>query len=104
MGGVMAFLPVPASSALGLTRAERRVAKEIAAVRAASTAVAAREAAKLDAITEVAETALLNAGELACIEQLLVLRTPHAAGRFGFIGDRATMAMGGVVTQMARRL
>jgi hypothetical protein len=97
-------LPVPSTSGLGLTRVERRVAKEITAVRAASTVLAAREAAKLDAITEVAETALLNAGELACIEQLLVARTPHAAGRYGFIADRATMAMGSVVTQMARRL
>ncbi len=100
----MANLPVPSTGGLGLTRVERRVAKEIALTRAASSVLAAREAAKIDAITDVAETALLNAGELACVEQLLVARTPHAAGRLGFIADRATVAMGSVVTQMARRL
>jgi hypothetical protein len=97
--------PLPfSSSALGLTRTERRVAKEITTIRAASTVLAAREAAKLDAISDVAEVALLNAGELSCIEQVLVARSPHAAGRFGYITDRACVAMGGVVTQMARRL
>ena len=97
--------PVPfSSSALGLTRTERRIAKEITTIRAASTVLAAREAAKIDAITDVAEKALLNAGELSCIEQVLIARTPHAAGRYGYIADRACMAMGGVITQMARRL
>jgi len=101
----MANFPAPYSgSSLGLTRTERRLAKEIATVRAASTVLAAREAAKTDAIADVAERALLNAGDLSCIEQVLVARSPHAAGRFGYITDRACVAMGGVVTQMARRL
>lgn len=101
----MSNLPILSTpSALGLTRTERRIAKEITTIRAASTVLAAREAAKIDAITDVAEKALLNAGELSCIEQVLIARTPHAAGRYGYITDRACMAMGGVVTQMARRL
>lgn len=101
----MANLPSPYfSSSLGLTKVERRAAKEIATVRAASTVLAAREAAKIDAITDVAGQVMLGAGELSCIEQVLVARSPHAAGRYGYIADRACMAMGGVVTQMARRL
>lgn len=101
----MSNLPILSTpSSLGLTRTERRVAKEIALTRAASTVLAAREAAKIDAITDVAEKALLGAGELSCVEQVLVARTPHAAGRYSYITDRACMAMGSVVTQMARRL
>jgi len=101
----MANLPVPYSaSGLGLSRVERRAAKEIALTRAASSVLTAREAAKIEAITEVAETALLSAAELSNLEGLLVARTPHAAGRLAYINDRAVMAMGGVVTQLARRL
>ena len=47
----MAELPVLAASrGLSLTRAERRAVKEIALTRAASSVLAAREAAKIDAI------------------------------------------------------
>jgi hypothetical protein len=101
----MANLPAPYSrSALGLTRVERRAIKEIALTRAASSVLAAREAAKIEAITEVAETALLSAAEVSSLEALLVARTPHAAGRLAYINDRACMAMGGVVTRMSRSL
>jgi hypothetical protein len=101
----MAQYPVlSSSSSLGLTRVERRAAKEIALSRAASSVLAARAEAKIDAIADVTERALLNAGDLSCIEQVLVARSPHAAGRFGYITNQACVAMGGVVTQMARRL
>jgi hypothetical protein len=95
---------VPSSGGLGLTRVERRAAREIAVTRVASSVLAAREAAKIDAITEVAETALLGAAELSSLEGLLVARTPYAAGRLAYINDRACMAMGGVVTKMSRSL
>lgn len=97
-------LPILSPSSLGLSRIERRAAKEITLTRAASTVLAAREAAKIDAITAVAETALLSAAELSSLEGLLAARTPHAAGRLAYINDRACMAMGVVVTQLARRL
>jgi hypothetical protein len=100
----MANLPVPSSSGLGLTRVERRVAKEIAVTRAVTSVVAAREVAKLDAITEVAETALLSAAELSSLEGLLVMRTPHAAGRLAYLNDRAVISMGTVLTRMSRSL
>lgn len=96
-------LPVP-TGGLSLSRLERRAAKDIALTRVASSVLAARESAKIDAITEVVETALLNAAELSNLEGLLVARTPHAAGRLAYINDRACMAMGGVVTRMSRSL
>jgi hypothetical protein len=101
----MAGLPVPYSSgSFGLTRAERRAAREIALTRAASSVLAARESAKIEALTEVAEMALVSAAEVSSLEGLLVMRTPHAAGRLGYIADRACMAMGQVVVQTGRRL
>jgi hypothetical protein len=101
----MANLPAPYSnSPLGLTKVERRAAKEIALTRAASSVLAAREAAKIEAIADVAGTALLSAAEVSAVEALLAMRTPHAAGRLGYVADRACMAMGNVVARMDRRL
>lgn len=97
--------PVLASShGCGLTRLERRAANEIALTRAASSVLAARESARLDLIADVAETALLNASALSSLEAVLVMRTPHAAGRLGHIADSACMAMGKVVARTGREL
>lgn len=101
----MANLPAPYSrSSLGLSRVERRAAKEIALTRAASSVLAAREVAKIAAIAAVGETALLDAFDLTCLEGALVARTPAFAGRAAYINDRTCMAIGGVVTKMARSL
>jgi hypothetical protein len=100
----MSSLPVRASGGMSLSRVERRAAKEVAVVRAASSVLAAREATKLDVIAEVAETALLNASAVSSLEAVLVMRTPHAAGRLSYIADAACMAMGKVVTQTSRGL
>jgi hypothetical protein len=89
-------------SGRSLSRIERRAAAEITATRAASSVLAAREAAKLDLIADVAETALLNASAVSSLEALLVIRTPHAAGRLGYIADSACMAMGKVVARTGR--
>jgi hypothetical protein len=100
----MTHLPVLSTGGRALTRVERRAASEIALARAASTVLAARASAKVDAIAEVAETAVLSTAGLSSLESVLAARTPHAAGRLAYINDRACMAMGNVVTQMARRL
>jgi hypothetical protein len=97
--------PVLASSrGLGLTRVERRAAKEIALTRASSSVLAARESAKADAIASVTETVLLNAYDVTCLECALVARTPAFAGRGAYIGDKATTAMASVLTGMSRSL
>ncbi len=101
----MAGLPVPYSGgSLGLTRVERRASKEIATTRAASNVLAAREAAKADAIASVGETIMLNAFDLTCLESALVARNPAFAGRAAYIGDRACIGMGNVLTRMSRSL
>jgi len=101
----MAGLPAQyTGGSLGLTRVERRAAKEIALTRAAGSVLAAREAAKADAIASVAETALVNAYDLTCLECALVARTPAFAGRAAYLNDRAVMGMGSVLTRMSRSL
>ena len=99
----MANHPVLASSR-GLSKLERRAASEIAVTRAASSVLAARESARLDLIADVAETALLNASAVSALEAALVMQTPHAAGRLGYIADSACMAMGKVVARTGRGL
>jgi hypothetical protein len=101
----MANLPALSSPGVfGLTKVERQASKEIARARVGGSVLAARESAKIEALTEVAETALLSAAEVSSLEGLLVMRTPHAAGRLGYVADRACMAMGNVVAQLGRRL
>jgi hypothetical protein len=101
----MAQLPVLSSpSTLGLTKVERRAAKEIALTRAASSVLAAREAAKVDAIASVAETALNSGALLTDLECFLVARNPAFAGRGAYINASAVTAMGNVLTRMSRSL
>lgn len=98
-------LPAPySSSSLGLSRVERRAAKEITLTRAASNVLAARESARLDLITDVASVALVNASAVSSLEAALVMRTPHAAGRLGYIADSACISMGNVVARTGRSL
>jgi hypothetical protein len=92
------------ASARGLSRLERRAANEIALTRAASSVVAARESARIDVIADVAETALFNAAAVSSVEAALIMRTPHAAGRLGYIADSACMAMGKVVARTGRSM
>jgi hypothetical protein len=97
--------PVLASSrSRGLSKLERRAANEIPVTRAPTHVLPPRETARLDLIADVAETALLNASALSSLEAALAMRTPHAAGRLGYIADTACMAMGKVVARTGRSL
>jgi hypothetical protein len=100
----MANLPVPYSSGLGLSRVERRAAKEIALARAASSVLAAREAAVIDAIASVGESAILAAGDISLCEELVAARTPSGAHRYAYLADRTTSAMGRRIDQLGRWL
>jgi actin-like ATPase involved in cell morphogenesis len=100
----MTTLPVPYSSGRSLSRVERRAAKEIALTRAASSVLAAREAAAIAAIASVGEDAMFAAADLSSVEELVSARTPLAAHRVAHIGDRVSMAMGDRVKQFARSL
>lgn len=100
----MANLPVPYSSGRGLSKVERRAAKEIALTRVASSVLAAREAAAIEAIASAGECAMFATADMSSVEELLAARTPLAAHRLTYIGDRTATAMGDRVKQLARSL
>jgi hypothetical protein len=99
----MANHPVLASRR-DVSKLERRAAGEIATYRVASSVLAARECARLDAITDVAQDAMLDAAALSGLELALVMRTPHAANRVGRIADSACIALERVVVRTSREL
>jgi len=96
-------LPVPIGG-LSLSRIERRAAKEIALSRAATSVVVAQAEAKIDAIGSVTETAVLSCARVGLIELMAASQTPHAAGRYRYLGDSCAASMGAVIHGMARRL
>jgi hypothetical protein len=99
----MSDLPVLSSfGELASTRVERRASREIARAQAYGACLAAREVAKVDAIAEVTETALIATSHVSAMEALLISRTPHAEARLRHIADAGTAGMASVVMKMAR--
>ncbi len=99
----MKDLELYSGGGLVLTRS-RRASKEIARARVAGSVAAARATVKVDAITDVTEAALVNAGQISALEAMLVQRTPHAQARLQFLADTGVDAMAGVIRRMERRL
>jgi hypothetical protein len=85
------------------TREQRRAAKEIYRSQIRSSVVAAREVARVDAVTEVSVAALLAASEVSAVEAAMIQRTPHAEARLKHIGDSASAALGNIVLRVERR-
>ena len=86
------------------SRFDRQSNRELSAVRTAGHLAAAREAAKLEAIAEVTEIALLATSHISAVEALLVMRTPHAETRLRHIADAGCTGMASVVLGMGRRM
>jgi hypothetical protein len=98
---------LPALSSLGElanTKLQRQALREISRAQAYGAALAAREAAKVDAVAEVTETALLATSHVSAIEGLLIERTPHAEGRLRHIADAGCTGMANIVLGMSRSL
>jgi hypothetical protein len=101
----MASLPeVITGEGIVPTRTERQAARQIASYRAAGAVAAARECAKVEAIAEVATTALIAASDVSAMEALVVERTPHAEARLRHIADAGAAGMANVVLKMGGRL
>ena len=100
----MSRLPVKRSDfGSGLpARVERDVSRELAVARARGEVVAAREAAKVDAMALVAQQALLATAHISSLEALLVDHMPHAEARLRHVADAACAGMASVVMGMAR--
>ena len=95
---------VPFGSANGLSRLDRQVAREVAVVQAHASVQAARETAKINAITEITEEALLCASEVSQVAHMLASRSPFAGEELGFIAKAGITAMGDVVIRSGRTL
>jgi hypothetical protein len=97
---------LPVLSALGgpVARPGRQASREVAVIRASATVAAAREAAKVEAVAQVTETALIAAGRVSAVEALLVAHCPHAEARLRHIADAGVAGMANVVLGMERRL
>jgi hypothetical protein len=86
------------------TRAQRRAARDITRIRIRGAVVTAREITKVEAVADVAESALLSASEVSSLEAALVQRNPQARGRLELIADSASSAMADVVIRTGRNL
>ena len=95
---------IPTGSPNGLSRLDRQVAREVAVVQASASVQAARETAKINAITEITEEALLCASEVSQVAHILASRSPFAAEELGSIAKAGISAMGDVVIRSGRAL
>lgn len=83
-------------------RAERQLATEIAGIHARGSLMAAREVAKIDALTEITSEALFRASEVAQVAGMLIQRTPHAEMGLSHIASAGISAMADVVIRSGR--
>ena len=86
-----------------LTMVERQLNQQRAIARTEGNALAARQVARIDAIAEVTEEAMLSAAEVATFAEILIRRTPFAAEELQFIARTGIAAMGEVVLRTNRR-
>ena len=101
----VSYLPVLSPlGELATTAVQRRAGREIARSQAYGAAVSAREAAKIEAIADVTEAALLATSHVSAVEALLIARTPHAEARLRHIADAGCTGMASVVLGMGRRI
>jgi hypothetical protein len=86
------------------TREQRRAAREITRTRLRGAVVTAREVTKVEAVAEVAESALLATSEVSGLEAALIQRTPHAQARLQHIADSGSAAMANIVLRAGKGL
>jgi hypothetical protein len=94
----MSNLPVISSwGELATGGSERKASKEIARARAYGSVVSATGIAKVEAVAQITEAALLATSHISAVEALLVQRTPHAEARLRHIADAGCAGMANVV-------
>ncbi len=86
------------------SRVERQVSREVALAHARGSVMAAREVAKIEAITEITEEALFNGSEVAAVTNMLIERTPYAQEELSYIAHAGIAALADVVLRTGRSL
>lgn len=101
----MSNLPMlPTSARLAPTRLERRINNEVAQAKGFGQVLSAREVAKVEAVANVTEAALVATAHVSSVEALLMNQVPHAEGRLKHIADAGCAGMAYVVMAMGREI
>lgn len=101
----MSHLPVVSQlGELATGSIERKTSRAIDRARAHGATVAARETAKVEALAQVTEAALLATSHISAVEALLIQRTPHAEARLRHIADAGSTGMASIVLGLTHRL
>ncbi|HEX5852167.1 MAG TPA: hypothetical protein VFY36_03640 [Solirubrobacteraceae bacterium] len=109
----MSYIPAPtnhgdlaAVQAAGLptTFAQRRAARDITRIRIRGAVVTAREITKVDAIGDVAESALLTSSQVSRLRGALSQGDPHGEADALLITRSTSVALADVVLRTGRSL
>lgn len=101
----MANLPVPSSlGVLPASRIERQTSRAVAQANAHGVAAAARETARVEAIAQVTEVALLATAHVSAMESLLITQAPHAEQRLRHLADAGCAGMASIVLGAGRKV
>jgi hypothetical protein len=84
------------------TREERRAAREVNRVRLRGAVATAYDVTRIEAVEEVAGSALVAAAQVSALESALAQQTPQARARLQHIADSSSIAIAGIVTQAGR--
>ena len=86
------------------TRLERQMVRDVTVARAHGAIMAARELAKVEAISDITQGALMETSQISEIEMLLFARSPHAGERLKQIADCGVAAIADVVLRAGRSM
>ncbi len=83
---------------------ERQITKEVTRAKAYGVAVSTRDIAKVEAVANVTEAALLATSHISAVEALLIARTPHAEDRLRHIADAGTAGLANIVLKTSSQI
>lgn len=83
---------------------ERQMNRETTRAKAHGLAVSTREIAKVEAVANVTEAALLATSHISAVEALLISRTPHAEDRLRHIADAGTAGLANIVLKTSSQI
>ena len=97
-------LPVVQASGLPTTFAQRRAARDITRIRLRGAVVTVRETTKVEAIGDVAESALVTSSQISRLRGALYQGDPHGEADGLLITRSTSLALADVVLRTGRSL
>jgi hypothetical protein len=101
----MSNLPI-LSTSVGMVpgKLDRQISREVSQTKGFGMVLSAREIAKVEAVANVTEAALVATAHVSSVEALLIGQVPHAEARLRHIADAGCAGMGYVVMSMGRQI